>query len=45
VFFLYYQDGFNVEEIAMMTNRSGGHVKFILNRIRKAVKVRLGEKP
>ncbi len=42
VFFLYYQDGFSVEEVAKITTRSGGHVKFILNRCRKAVRARLG---
>ena len=43
VFFLYYQDGFSVEEVASVTGRSGGHVKFILHRCRKAVRARLGD--
>lgn len=42
VFFLYYQDGFKVDEVAGITGRSGGHVKFILHRCRKAVRDRLG---
>lgn len=42
VFFLFYQDGFKVEEVAVVTGRSTGHVKFILNRCRKAVRARLG---
>jgi RNA polymerase sigma-70 factor (ECF subfamily) len=42
VFFLFYQEGFSVEEVAGVTNRSAGHVKFILFRCRKAVRARLG---
>jgi len=43
VFFLYYQDGFSVDEVAAVTGRSGGYVKFILHRCRKAVRARLGD--
>lgn len=42
VFFLYYQDGFTVAEVARITGRSAGHVKFILHGCRKRVRAGLG---
>ena len=43
VFFLFYDGGFKISEIARVTGLREGNVKFILNRARTALKSILGE--
>jgi RNA polymerase sigma-70 factor (ECF subfamily) len=43
VFFLFYDGGFKISEIAHVTGLREGNVKFILNRARTALKSILGE--
>jgi RNA polymerase sigma factor (sigma-70 family) len=43
VFFLFYNGGFKISEIARVTGLHEGNVKFILNRARTALKSILGE--
>ncbi len=43
VFFLFYDSGFSVKEIARITNLGEGNVKFLLNRARNFLKQSLGE--
>jgi RNA polymerase sigma-70 factor (ECF subfamily) len=45
VFFLFYDSGFKVAEIARVTGLREGNVKFILNRARRALRTILGETP
>ncbi len=45
VFFLYYDSGFTIPEIARITGLREGNVKFILNRVRKELRRLLGESP
>ena len=43
VFFLFYDGGFKIAEIAAVTGLREGNIKFILNRARAALKSVLGE--
>ena len=43
VFFLYYDVGFNISEIAKITGLKSGNIKFILNKTREAIRNFLGE--
>lgn len=43
VFFLFYDGGFKISEIARVTGLREGNVKFILNRARRALRTILGE--
>lgn len=43
VFFLFYDSGFSISEIAGITGLGQGHIKFILNRARARLKAVLGE--
>jgi len=43
VFFLFYSQGFSLEEIAGITGYSSGYIKYMLNRARNAVRKMLGE--
>jgi len=43
VFFLFYDGGFKISEIAQVTGLREGNVKFILNRARRALRTILGE--
>jgi len=45
VFFLFYDGGFTIPEIARVTGLREGNVKFILNRARRALRTILGETP
>ena len=45
VFFLFYDGGFKISEIAQVTGLREGNVKFILNRARRALRTVLGEAP
>ena len=45
VFFLFYDSGFKVSEIARVTGLREGNVKFILNRARRSLSTVLGETP
>jgi RNA polymerase sigma-70 factor, ECF subfamily len=45
VFFLFYDSGFKVSEIARVTGIREGNIKFILNRARRALRTVLGETP
>jgi RNA polymerase sigma factor (sigma-70 family) len=45
VFFLFYDSGFKVSEIARVTGLREGNVKFILNRARRTLRTILGETP
>jgi DNA-directed RNA polymerase specialized sigma24 family protein len=43
VFFLFYDGGFSISEIAGITGLKAGNIKFILNKAREAVRSVLGE--
>jgi len=43
VFFLFYDQGFSIQEIARITGLREGNVKFILNRARTAIKSIMGD--
>lgn len=43
IFFLFYDSGFGIAEIARITGVREGNVKFILNRVRNILRERLGE--
>jgi len=43
VFFLFYDQGFTIPEIAGITGLGKGNIKFILNRARQALRVIIGE--
>lgn len=45
VFFLFYDSGFSVAEIAGVTGLSEGHIKVILNQARNSLRAALGVKP
>lgn len=42
VFFLFYDEGFSIAEIAGITGLGQGHIKFILHQARAALKTILG---
>jgi RNA polymerase sigma-70 factor (ECF subfamily) len=43
IFFLFYDSGFSIAEISRITGVREGNVKFILNRVRQALRKRFGE--
>jgi RNA polymerase sigma-70 factor (ECF subfamily) len=43
VFFLFYDQGFTIQEIAGITGLRKGNIKFILNRVRQALRTVIGE--
>ena len=43
VFFLFYDQGFTIPEIAGITGLGEGNIKFILNRARQALRAVIGE--
>jgi RNA polymerase sigma-70 factor (ECF subfamily) len=44
VFFLFYDQGFTIPEIAGITGLGKGNIKFVLNRARQALRGAIGEK-
>lgn len=41
VFFLFYDSGFSIREIAKITQLKIGHIKFLLHQARESIKVKL----
>ena len=44
VFFLFYDQGFSIREIADITGLKEGNIKFILNRSRESIKETLADR-
>ena len=43
IFFLFYDSGFSITEISRITGIREGHIKFILNRVRRTLREFFGE--